>query len=49
MGVRDGDSTGSGVEKLPKMAGDVPVRYAEFGAGPGGFAVLDMPSNRRER
>ena len=34
VGVRDGAKTGPGVEKAPKMAGDVPVRYAPVGAGP---------------
>ena len=28
VGVRDGAKNGPGVEKVPKMAGDVPVRYA---------------------
>ena len=36
VGVRDGAKNGAGLEKPPKMAGDVPVRDAEFGAGPGG-------------
>ena len=31
VGVRDGASTGPGVEKVPKTAGDVPVRYAPLG------------------
>lgn len=35
VGVRDGAKTGLGLEKRPKMAGDVPVRYAPVGAGPG--------------
>ena len=35
VGVRDGPSTGPRVEKVPKMAGDVPVRYAPDEAGPG--------------
>ena len=28
VGVRDGAKNGSGLEKRPKIAGDVPVRYA---------------------
>ena len=35
VGVRDGAKTGLGVEKRPKMARDVPVRYVLVGAGPG--------------
>ena len=41
VGVRDGAKNGLGLEKLPKNAGDVPVRYApdsggtETGAGAG--------------
>ena len=34
VGVRDGAKNGPGLEKLPKMARDVPVRYALVGAGP---------------
>ena len=35
VGVRDGAKNGSGLEKRPEIAGDVPVRYALVGAGPG--------------
>ena len=35
VGVRDGAKNGPGLEKLPKIARDVPVRYALVGAGPG--------------
>ena len=31
VGVRDGASTGVDLEKAPKMAGDVPVRYVRRG------------------
>ena len=34
VGVRDGASIGSGAEKVPENAGDVPVRNAPDGAGP---------------
>ena len=34
VGVRDGAKNGVDVEKAPKMAGDVPVRYALVGPGP---------------
>ena len=44
VGVRDGVKTGPGLEKRPKMAGDVPVRYALNSPGPGRSAGL----NRRE-
>ena len=35
VGVRDGAKNGVGVEKQPKNAGDVPVRYAEVGPARG--------------
>ena len=34
MGVHDGAKNGVDVEKAPKMAGDVPVRYTLDGPGP---------------
>ena len=34
VGVRDGAKNGLGLEKLPKNAGDVPVRDAPVRAGP---------------
>ena len=34
VGVRDGAKNGVDLEKSPKMAGDVPVRYALVGPGP---------------
>ena len=49
VGVRDGAKNGPDVEKLPKMAGDVPVRYALNSPGPGPVGtVLDRLSKRRE-
>ena len=49
VGVRDGAKNSLGLEKLPKNAGDVPVRYAEFGPVRGGCTGLDKLSKRRER
>jgi len=58
VGVRDGAKNGSGVEKRPKMARDVPVRDApdsggsETGAAPGDpqgrDPAADDLSRRRE-
>ena len=39
VGVRDGASTGSGVEKVPNTAGDVPVRYALLGPSQDPYAL----------
>ena len=33
VGMRDAASTGLGLEKVPEMAGDVPVRYTLDGPG----------------
>ena len=46
VGVRDGAKTGPGVEKLPEMAGDVPVGYATIGPGRARFAVPDSLGRR---
>ncbi len=35
VGVRDGAKNSPGMEKLPKMAGDVPVRDVPDAGGPG--------------
>ena len=43
VGVRDGAKNGPGLEKRPKIAGDVPVRDAEFEAGPGRFRAGSRP------
>ena len=48
VGVRDGAKTGLDVEKRPKMAGDVPARYAVDGQVRGRWAVLNRLSRRRE-
>ena len=42
VGVRDGAKNGPGVEKVPKMAGDVPVRYAPKSPGPGPVCSVEQ-------